>query len=607
MRTALLLCALAAVRAEQIPDWVSKMHAQSYSHYNECECFISLIYGGYVDDAYDAPDVTLRQQPELAKCRLMRTLTTHEVQGMTAVYAAVAKDRSDWLAEILANGGDPDARHAAKSQDDDDAFPLFVAAQYNNVEAVRLLIAAGARQEETMNNGQAAINAAALFGNWEVVALLAQSRPGLVNLAGVDQWTGQRGSPPLNAAAAGGEPYASQVKAQLATLSPAQRKNAKFAMPSEDEADYAKTIWTLVEHGADVNFQSTSDQTALTGAAINGKRLIVEALLGEGADPNVADAGGMGPLMWACQHGHDAVARVLVNHDGCDCDAQTPSGGTTAIFATYHGKMKALAAVAGSGKCDLDAVDVSGEAAAHIAAYNNKWRILKILAMSGADIDKGNAIGRTPTLLAAKHNDAKAIEVLAAHGANLTKAVYEPKTDSYTGPHHVALAVQALDALAALVSAGVDVCVGGKGFRDAVIGCMNENVLDSLRFLVEEAGCPVNATESFSPDGPYTIQPALHAISFDRVEAFAILAAAGADLDTVDGAADVVSGHEIPHPSLADLAAVASPEILKLLKEEYGREPSGYWQVTHVRGEPPRFVPVDEENATTTLPPRGEL
>ena len=56
---------------------------------------------------------------------------------------------------------------------------------------------------------------------------------------------------------------------------------------------------------------------------------------------------------------------------------------------------------------------------------------------------------------------------------------------------------------------------------------------------------------------------------------------------------------------LADVAAVASPGILKILKEEYGREPSGFWQVTHSRGKPPRFVPVDEN--ATTLPPRGEL
>ncbi len=30
------------------------------------------------------------------------------------------------------------------------------------------------------------------------------------------------------------------------------------------------------------------------------------------------------------------------------------------------------------------------------------------------------------------------------------------------------------------------------------------------------------------------------------------------------------------------------------------------WKVTHSRGESPRFVPIDDENATM-LPPRGEL
>ena len=489
MRGTLLVCALAAVQAKQVPK----------KGYNECERFITTIYNQIVDDAF----ITLAERPELAKCRLTRTLNKLEVVGMTAVYAATIRNRTDLLAELLARGGDPDARRAAKARGDSDASPLFVAAQYNYVEAVRLLIAAGARQEETMKNGQTAINQAANFGHWEIVALLAESRPDLVDFVGVDKWTGQRIGTPL-VAAAGGEPYAGEP--------PAQRKSAGVPSLPSEEADYAKVIWTLVEHGADVNAQERGGPTALIAAAMNGKSLIVEALLGEGADPD------------------------------------------------------------------------------------KPWL--------GSDYD-----GMTPAMIAAKHNHAKAIDVLAAHGANLTKATYDPENGIYTGPHHLAVAVQALDALAALVSAGVDVCVGPKpAFRDAVIVAMNLDLLDSLRFIVEEAGCPVNTTKAFSPsEGPVTIQPALHAILHDRPEAFRILAAAGADLDTVDNAADVGAGHDLAPPSLADVAAVASPGILKILKEEYGREPAGLWQVTHSRGKPPRFVPVDDENATTTLPPRGDL
>ena len=131
---------------------------------------------------------------------------------------------------------------------------------------------------------------------------------------------------------------------------------------------------------------------------------------------------------------------------------------------------------------------------------------------------------------------------------------------------------------------------------------IDENLLDSLQVLVD-AGCPVNATQTASDDRgePDIFQPALHAIWFDRVEAFRILAAAGADLDTVDNAADVAADHGIAPPSLADVAAVASPGSLKILKEEYGREPSGFWQVTHSRGKPPQFVPVDDENAVDDL------
>jgi ankyrin repeat protein len=292
-----------------VPDWVSKLRAQK--DYTECEWFIATIYNQIVDDAFDAPSVTLAQRPELAKCRLTRTLSTYEIVGMTAVYAATSGNRTDWLAELLARGGDPDARRAATgaTRGDDDAFPLFIAAQFNHVEAARLLIAAGARQEETMNNGQAAITNAALYGHWEIVALLAESRPDLVDFVGVDELTGQRIGTPLVAAAGAG------VKAQIAMLQFAQRKRAGVPLPSEDEADYAKVIWTLVEHGADVNAQETGGPTALINAARNGKSLIVEALLGEGADPNKpwlgSDFDGMTPAMIAAKHNHATAIEVL--------------------------------------------------------------------------------------------------------------------------------------------------------------------------------------------------------------------------------------------------------------------------------------------------------
>ena len=217
--------------------------------------------------------------------------------------------------------------------------------------------------------------------------------------------------------------------------------------------------------------------------------------------------------------------------------------------------------------------------------------------MNGADIDLGNNMGVTALLLAAKYKHVESIEFLAARGADLTKAVYIAETDSYEAPHHVALEYQHLDALAVLVRFGADICMGVFGLRDAVVHVIEKNLLESLRFLVEEAGCPVNATRL---DSGAIYQPALQAVASDRVEAFAILAKAGADLDIVDDVADLAAEHGIAPPSLADVAAARSPGILKLLKEEYGREPAGLWRVSG-RGETPKLVPVDD------APPRGEL
>ena len=70
MRGTLVLCALAVAQAKQVPDWVSKLRAQPpYNDYNECEWFIGTIYNEIVDDAFDAPSVTLARRPVLTSTR----------------------------------------------------------------------------------------------------------------------------------------------------------------------------------------------------------------------------------------------------------------------------------------------------------------------------------------------------------------------------------------------------------------------------------------------------------------------------------------------------------------------------------------------------------
>ena len=69
----------------------------------------------------------------------------------------------------------------------------------------------------------------------------------------------------------------------------------------------------LIAYGKDVNYAS-SEGTALAGLSINYNRELVEALLRKKADPNIADANGTTPLIWAVKRGNEELVKMLLEH-----------------------------------------------------------------------------------------------------------------------------------------------------------------------------------------------------------------------------------------------------------------------------------------------------
>ena len=91
-----------------------------------------------------------------------------------------------------------------------------------------------------------------------------------------------------------------------------------------------------------------------------------------------------------------------------------------------------------------------------------------------------------------------------------------------------------------------------------------------MRVLIEDARCDVDATTTMN--GKFVWQPVFAAIETDRPEALRLLAAAGADIDTIaDKKAYSGGDPNRPPPSLADFAEVVSPASAAILRE-YGRK-----------------------------------
>lgn len=162
-----------------------------------------------------------------------------------------------------------------------------------------------------------------------------------------------------------------------------------------------RAVRALVEGSANVNIQSLSDKTPpLTQAIFNGQFEIANYLLDHGANPNLINSDGVGPLFatidvqWANSRNY-------------------PSPSVEQETVTYLDLMKALLARGADpnvrttrelwfrGRLDDDWVDSIGATAFWRAAQSHDVDAMKLLVAAGADPNVGTKQGCSPLQVAA--------------------------------------------------------------------------------------------------------------------------------------------------------------------------------------------------------------
>lgn len=332
--------------------------------------------------------------------RVVRALVGHGAdvnaqerdRGQTALMWAVARHHPDVVTVLLDHSANVHARtrvrnltvmldqgprrtvkaamQDARQIEAGGSTALLFAAQVGDAPSARLLLAAGARVNDTAADGNSALVVAAFAGHTAVAGVLLD--------AGADPNAAGAGYSALHAAVLRGDlvtvkallATGANTNAQVTKGSPVRRFGSQWALPS-----------TMI--GA----------TPLLIAAVYLEVDIIRALLAGGSNQTLGLANGTTPLLAAAGAAVEKETRPsdLVRWNVVDADSPAvPRRETDVVEATR------LVLDAGA---DLNHVNHAGDSALHAAAAAGMTTVIQLLADRGATLDVKNKSGQTPLAL----------------------------------------------------------------------------------------------------------------------------------------------------------------------------------------------------------------
>ncbi len=368
---------------------------------------------------------------------------------------------------------------------------LHWASYLDDIEAARLLVAAGSKVGATNRYGVAPLSLACAGGDVELVRLLLD--------AGADPNTElPGGEPAVMTAARTGRPEV--VKALLARGAPsdAPGPQGQTALLWAAADGHASVVDLLIREGAD--FRRPLERSGLTPlmlAARNGETDVARVLLGAGADVNaVARPGkgvakgprsGMGPILLAVENGHFDLALDLL---GAGADPDDQRSGFTALHA--------LTWVRKPNRGDGEDGDPSPRGSGRTGSLQFAWRWVEHGAGVNVRLEKGRSgrgvlsrRGATPFLMASATADLAYLKVLAGSGADPTIPNAERCTPLLAAAGVGTLAPteeagsepEVLEVLEFLLEGGADINAVDDNGETAMHGAAYKSLPEVVRFL----------------------------------------------------------------------------------------------------------------------------
>jgi len=257
----------------------------------------------------------------------------------------------------------------------------------------------------------------------------------------------------------------------------------------------------LLERGVDVDAQNNKGTSALMVAADKGKMDVVQLLSGKGANLNLKDDGGSTALDYAVENGNAEVATFLRAKGASssrnykdDSEVLKATRGFALLRATRFNRLDEIKTLLAEG-VDVNTRDNRNETALILTAQfgYSGIDILKLLLARGADVDAVNDNGETALMWTAQRNDGDAAEALLAGKAGVNFRNKNGQTAL-----HIAATGFHSDIVEALIAHGAEVDARDKDGRTPLIlaGNSGGTVPDDIMRPLLNKGADLNAQDA---------------------------------------------------------------------------------------------------------------
>ena len=179
----------------------------------------------------------------------------------------------------------------------------------------------------------------------------------------------------------------------------------------------AKGDIEIVEYliGEDVNVNVANKEKFYNGTALHfaskyGHADVVKALIDAGAQVNASTDGGYTALQLASMKGYLPVVNTLLAA-GADIKTKSDFGVTALHWASYKGNVQVVNALINA-DANVKAQNNSGWTALMVASYYGKTDVVNTFLDAGADIKTTNNDGETALILANKNSHTDIVELL---------------------------------------------------------------------------------------------------------------------------------------------------------------------------------------------------